>query len=57
MLHVLAQMNHEFTQGTGTPELSVEHSFAMPWIIAAVLVAGILLITFKTSKRNFLDKE
>jgi hypothetical protein len=57
MLQVLAQMDHSLIQGTGTPELSVEHSFAMPWIIAAVLIAGILLVTFKTSKRNFLDKE
>ena len=39
------------------PPLTVEASSAMTWIIASVLIAGILAITFKTSKRNYLQKD
>jgi hypothetical protein len=33
-----------------------EGSPAMPFIIAGLMVAGIMLIGFKQSKRNHLDK-
>jgi hypothetical protein len=29
----------------------------MTWVIAAILTAGILLVTFKTSKRNHLERD
>jgi len=56
-MHLLAQMADNKIQGSGTPELTVEHSYVMAWVIAAVLIAGILLITFKTSRRNHLETE
>jgi hypothetical protein len=57
-LHFIAQMDYnKYVAGQGTPDLSADSSYAMAWVIAAVLTAGILLITFKTSKRNHLERE
>ncbi len=54
----LAQMDYnKFVSGQGTPDLSVESSYVTAWIVAAVLAAGILLITFKTSRRNQLETD
>jgi len=41
----------------GSPTLNVTPSYAMTWVIALLLAAGILAVTFKTSKRNHLDRE
>jgi hypothetical protein len=42
----------------GKPALSADvGTSGLTWIIAAILVAGILLITFKTSKRNHLERD
>ena len=47
----------KYIKGTGTVEYSAESSYAVTWIIGIVLSVGILLVTFKTSKRNYLGKE
>ena len=42
----------------GRPALHTDvGTSGMTWIIAAVLTAGILLITFKTSKRNHIERD
>ncbi|HVT79332.1 MAG TPA: hypothetical protein VHM90_01635 [Phycisphaerae bacterium] len=56
-MYVLAQMALDKIQGSGTPEFSGDFSYVTPWLIAAVIIAGILLVTFKTSRRNHLEKE
>ena len=56
-LYLLSQMDPNYLQGDGTPQLSVEYSYGMTWVIVAVVTAGILLVTFKTSKRNRLERE
>ena len=55
-MQFLAQMSEPPVLGT---PLSNDHmgTSGMTWVIAAVLTAGILLITFKTSKRNHLDRD
>jgi len=40
----------------GTPQLQAEYSYGMTWVLIAVLAALILFVTFKTSKRNSLDR-
>ena len=55
-LTLLAQMKDPPLEGR--PPLNTDNmgTSGMTWIIAAVLTAGILLITFKTSKRNHTDR-
>ena len=58
LFQLLAQMDYDkYIKGTGTVEYSAESNYAMTWIVAAILTAGILLITFKTSRRNHLERE
>jgi hypothetical protein len=57
VLNLLAQMDHERIQGSGTPDLSAESSYVWPWVIAGLLLVGILLVTFKTSRRNNLEND
>ena len=57
-LQFLAQMKNPDSEGK--PPITGSDNFGtsgMTWIIAAVLVVGILLITFKTSRRNHLERE
>jgi len=54
LMHLLAQMD---TPTDGTPLFTGETSHAMTWIIVGVLAIGVLLVAFKTSKRNHLDRE
>jgi hypothetical protein len=58
LLHLLAQIQN--LPQDGRPSLGNETTgtSGMTWIIAGVLAGGILLITFKTSKRNStLDRD
>jgi hypothetical protein len=57
ILLVLAQMDQKYLLNDGTPQLTVEYSYGFTWVIAALVTAGILLVTFKTSKRNRLERE
>jgi len=54
--YFLAQMSNPPLDGRPSLSAAVGTS-GLTWIIAAVLTAGILLITFKTSKRNHLDRD
>ena len=59
LYYALAQMQ-DVPANDGRPPLSGSETTGtsgLTWIIAAVLVVGILLITFKTSKRNHLERE
>jgi len=53
----LAQMDPGKIRDPGIPPLNVASSSAITWILGALLTAGILLVTFKTSKRNHLDRD
>jgi hypothetical protein len=56
-LSTLAQMSIDSKLLEGRPPLNADSGASgMTWIIAALLVVGILLITFKTSKRNHLER-
>lgn len=55
-LGLLAQIETLPMDGRPTLRTDVGTS-GMTWIIAAVLTAGILLITFKTSKRNHIERD
>jgi hypothetical protein len=58
ILHVLAQMNIDTSHLDGRPPINAEVGTSpMTWVIACVLVAGIVLTTFKTSKRNAVEKD
>jgi hypothetical protein len=58
ILHVLAQMSIESNQLEGRPPIDGEVGTSpMTWIIACLLFAGILLATFKTSKRNAVEND
>jgi hypothetical protein len=55
LLYLLAQMKDPPLEGK--PPLSADvGTSGLTWVMAAVLTAGILLITFKTSKRNHLER-
>jgi hypothetical protein len=56
IVQFLAQMNNPPLEGRPSLTAAVGTS-GLTWIIAAILTAGILLITFKTSKRNHLDRD
>jgi hypothetical protein len=56
MFYILSQLDASKIQ-PGEPPLNAEYSFGLTWVIACILVALILLITFKTSKRNVLERE
>ncbi len=56
MLLLLAQMKEVDLQGRPPLNTDVGTS-GFTWVIAAILTAGILLITFKTSKRNHLERD
>jgi len=61
MLHVfnlLAQMDPDkLTKlNDGSPTLNDAASYGMTWVIELLLTAGILLVTFKTSKRNHMER-
>ncbi len=55
LFHLLAQIDSTKLINDGSPTLNDSASFGMAWVIALVLSAGILLVTFKTSKRNHMD--
>jgi hypothetical protein len=56
ILTLLAQMNSsKFSDGM--PGLDQTDTYGMTWIVAAVITVAILLVTFKTSKRNALDRD
>ena len=56
ILSLLAQMDSKLlpTLNDGSPPFSADASYAMAWIILGLLTTGILLVTFKTSRRNRL---
>jgi hypothetical protein len=54
LIYFLAQMENPTD---GTPLLTSETSHAMTWMIVGVLSIGILLVAFKTSKRNHLERD
>ena len=56
-LHLLAQINEDKIKGMGEPPLEGEYSYLFTWIIAGLLLALILLVTFKPSKRNVMERE
>lgn len=56
-LSFLAQMASSKLVGDGTPPLTATDSTGYTWLIAGVLVVGVLLVTFKTTKRNHLERE
>jgi hypothetical protein len=56
LLHLLAQIDSTKLPNDGSPTLPDSPSFGMTWVIALLLSAGILLVTFKTSKRNHMDR-
>ena len=41
----------------GEPVLESEYSFGFAWIIAGLVTALVLLVAFKTSKRNAMERE
>jgi len=41
----------------GEPVLESEYSFGFAWLIVGVITALVLLVAFKTSKRNALERE
>ena len=54
---LLAQMDESKLDAL-VPRLSGDSaSYAPTWVIASILVAAILLITFKISKRNAVEKD
>lgn len=56
LLHLVAQMDpSKITDGV--PPLQVESSYAVAWAIAAIVTLGVLFVTFKTSRRNLLDRD
>jgi hypothetical protein len=56
ILLLLAQMKDPPLEGK--PPLSAEvGTSGLTWVLVAILTAGILLITFKTSKRNHLERD
>ena len=57
MLYLLAQMDPSKLEGNGAPRLESQASYGLTWVLVSVLTAGILLITFKISKRNSLDRQ
>jgi hypothetical protein len=57
LLHLLAQINPDKIRGTGEPELSVEHSYGLAWVIAGLSAAVVILIACKTSHRNAFERE
>jgi len=57
LLQVLAQIDDSKISGLGEPPLQSEYAYSLTWVITALLVTLILLVTFKTSKRNAMDKE
>jgi hypothetical protein len=59
ILSVLAQMDSAklMNLNDGSPTLTEPPSYGMAWVVAMVLTALILLVTFKTSRRNHTDRE
>jgi hypothetical protein len=57
--HLLAQMDSDklMKVGDGAPTLTDSASYGMAWVIALLLTVLILLVTFKTSKRNHLERD
>jgi len=54
--HLLAQMKD--VQLDGRPPLTADVGTSpLTWILAFVLTAGVLLVTFKTSKRNHMEND
>jgi hypothetical protein len=52
----LAQMRDPPLEGK--PALSADvGTSGLTWVLAFILTAGILLVTFKTSKRNHLERD
>ena len=55
---LLAQIDPNKLNGLGEPPLdNAESSFGLTWVIACVLIALIIFVTFKTSKRNAMDRQ
>ena len=54
LLRLLAQMENPTD---GTPILTGETHHAMTWLVIGLFSVGILLVAFKTSKRNHLDRD
>jgi hypothetical protein len=55
LLLLLAQM--ENAPLDGRPPLTADvGTSGLTWVIAGILTASIILITFKTSKRNHMDR-
>jgi len=55
LLLLLAQMDNPPLEGRPALTADVGTS-GLTWVIAGLLTASILLITFKTSKRNHMDR-
>ena len=56
LLLLLAQMDNPPLEGRPALTADVGTS-GLTWVIAAILTALILLVTFKTSKRNHMDRD
>jgi hypothetical protein len=57
VLSVLAQIESAKLLNDGSPTLNEPASTGMAWVMAIVLTALILLVTFKTSRRNHLERD
>jgi len=59
IVNLLAQMSTDklIKLNDGSPTLNTTPSYGMTWVIGMLLTVGILLVTFKTSKRNHLDRD
>jgi hypothetical protein len=57
--HLLAQMDNAklVSLNDGSPTLNDPPSYGMAWVIAFALTVLIIAITFKTSKRNNLERD
>jgi hypothetical protein len=59
ILRTLAQLSidPDGNQLDGRPPLTADvGTSGLTWVMAVLLIAAILLVTFKTSKRNHLDR-
>jgi hypothetical protein len=57
LLSLLAQIDRIGKLDTDLPPFVVEASPVTTWLVAGVLLVGIIAITFKPSKRNLVEKE
>ena len=55
---LLAQISDDkLNANGGAPIVGGDYSYLWQWVVVAVADTGILLVTFKTSKRNHMERE